>query len=163
MPSTHQASPSSCFSIWSTLGLQEGEETQIYGQNQAGGSFAGSLTGKEGAKPHTRTPLNPKLKEHHTPCTPTAAPPIPQSCPGTLMDGSPWEQPHIHGGSFAVLLPQWAEHQHPDVGSGRGPQGQPHPSSQSCHDPCLDLLSRWQKLGCKEPLKPIGNPWATPG
>lgn len=74
-------------------------------------------------------------------------------------------------GSFAILHLQQAEHQHPDLRSGRGTQGEKMGTAPSwLTEHAAATIHAWicslggRNWGAKpEPLKPVGNPWATPG
>lgn len=73
-------------------------------------------------------------------------------------------------GSFAILHLQQAEHQHPDLRSGRGTQGEKMGTAPSwLTEHAAATIHAWicslggRNWGAKpEPLKPVGNPWATP-
>lgn len=78
--------------------------------------------------PHTETPLSPKLQQHHIPSIPTAAQPPPRSKQHPSSQAPTGTAPAPlctprHRSSSAAPLLQRAEHQHPDLGSGRGTQG----------------------------------------
>lgn len=145
----HPPVPSSCSSTSGALwgAGRSGNKKFMAKASQEAPSSCESATHRDPIEPQTAAASH----SQHSHCSPASSPEQAASQqPGTHRNSPRTPLHPTAQEQFCCLLLQRAEHQHPDLGSGRGTQGQeqgqPQPGSPQSS---LDSLSRWERLGCK--------------